>query len=268
MTFSIYTTCYLLNKNGFSFLSHLKNFSQFAAEVVVGTLVEGNTDGTKDILEKYVKDNGLNNVKIVESADISFSSNLFDGQLKNFALQNTTGDLCLQIDLDEEIPLWQKDRWADYGQKLLGSHYDALLVPTIDLWGNKDRIKKNSPIGYKFRIHKPNCHIGVNNGAKLDNGLIDTSKSDTCEVLNWKGEIVSAISSCPPECLLPENSSRLNNYIFTVHYGGLNLNSKADLAKNWWNKCWADRSGREDNCELSSIKLASEETIEHHLLIK
>lgn len=263
---SIYTTCYLVNQNKFNFLKNLVNFSQFADEVIVGTTAEGITDGTLDTLNKFISDNKLSNVSVVVSQDILFSDNKFDGAIKNFALSKTSHDICIQMDLDEFIPLWQKDRWVDLSDKLLQSSYDALLVPTIDVWGKETRIKQDSNIGYKFRIHKPNVRIGVLDRAKLDNGLIDTSISDTCDMISlYTNQLASAALTCPPECLVSKNVSRLNNFIFTVHLGFLDLKHKANLTNIWWEQKWKDRSGRDNNCETNLSKLVEQSTVEHYL---
>lgn len=271
--FSIYTTIYLINKNSFRFLDNLSNFSTFAGndgEVVIGTCEEGLIDGTEQIILDYIKYNTLNNVKLVISSDIKFSQNTFDGALKNFALQNTKYPLKLQMDFDEVLLLSQKQKWIEYGNWLLNQDkYKALFVPSIDLYGSLRHIRKNHGIGNKWRLHKEGLFRGVVNFAKLNNGLINTLDSDSSELIDKDNNLVlSKFAVENSDFLNPHNCFGLNNYIYTLHLGYLDLNYRQHINKNWWKEKWEDRSKKKENVIVDKNILDNEPTIEHNLRLE
>ncbi len=269
MRFSIYTTLYLIKQNNFPFLHHLINFSKFAqeGEVIVATNKEGIVDGTLSILNEFIEENKLLNVGIVLSNE-SFSSNRFDGSLKDFALQSTRYDIKIQIDFDEKFVLSQRERWIKYSEELLNSDYQALFVPSIDLYKGEKYIRKNHNLGQKWRIHKAGLKRGVWREAELDNGLFSTSKSDSGELLDQTNNLVSTWQIAPFRCLKPENVRELNNYIYTLHYGHCNLEYRQKINQNWWKDKWFDRMNKEEKVEINLQVLEQEEVIEHELILE
>lgn len=267
--FSLYSTLYLINKNRFPFLHHLKNFSEFVGqdgEVVIGTNEEGIQDGTLDVLREYITKNNLSNVYTNVSYQIKFSSNRFDGDLKDFALQNTKNPIKIQMDMDEIIPLSQKEKWVKYSNWLLNNDkVQALYVPSIDLYGSSTYIRKNHNIGQKWRIHKSGLKRGVVNFAELGNGLFDTSRSDSGELLSQSNKLVPTAQIVNPDFLKPENCHKLNDYIYTLHLGFASLDYRESINKNWWNQKWQDRSQKQENVITDKQILEKEEVIEHNL---
>lgn len=268
MNFSIYTTCYLVNKNKFSFLANIDNFFRFAGpegEVIIGTCEEGITDGTLDILNRLIEYNNLNNVKIVVSKDIRFSQNTFDGDLKNFALQNTKHPIKIQMDMDESFVLSQRNKWINYSVSLLNSDYQAIFVPSIDVYGDIAKIRANHQIGQKWRIHKAGLKRGVWKAAKLENGLFQTNMSDSSELLDQNNELVKTANIVPQEALNPYNSRLLNDYIYTMHLGFLSLDYRQQINANWWKEKWEDRSKKTENVVIDKNILEKEAVIDHNL---
>ena len=263
---SIYTTAYLLNKNNFKFLDNLIKFSKFANEVVIASCEDGLVDGSEQLILDFIKYNDLYNVDFYISHDINFSQNTFDGALKNFALQNTKNEIKLQFDLDESPVLSQKPIWDHVYEDLINSNYDAVFIPSIDLYGSEKYIRKNHKIGQKWRIHKAGLYRGVVNFAKNNDSSFDTEKSDSCELLNSFGNLVNTINITPPELLMPENSKMLaKDYLYTIHHGYLNLGYRANINKTWWQQKWRERTNKEINVTIDIKKLESEDLIEHNL---
>lgn len=270
MSFSIYTSLYLIKKNNFPFIHHLSNFSKFAGddgEVVIATCQDGIVDGTDQIILDYIKTNNLNNVKLVVSDTIKFSQNTFDGDLKNFALQNTKYPIKIQMDGDEAFILSQRDKWVSYSNGLLNSGYQAMFIPSIDLYGSPNHIRKNNNIGLKWRVHKEGLKRGVVNFAKKSDGKILTTMSDTCELIDENNQLVQTARTCPDECLYPDQAYLLKHYLYTLHFGYLDLQYRKNINENWWKEKWQDRSGLPENVVIDMNILQNEEVVEHNLPI-
>ena len=107
MGISVYQTAYNILINGFSrWQDSVINSAQFADEVIiaVNTSDDDTDSAIRDILWEY------KNWKIVP-ANFSKLDPLWDGRMKNLALQSCTQEFKIQKDLDEEIPLWQNPLW-------------------------------------------------------------------------------------------------------------------------------------------------------------
>ncbi len=264
---SVYTTLYKVVENSFDYVTPLENFLAFADEVVVAVPIEGSEDGTLERLWDYkAKYDLAERLKII-TCPIPFSDNRFDGKLKDAALQATTHPIKIQMDGDEIFVLSQKQKWVSYAKKLLESPYEALFIPTVDLWGDINHIRKNRLLGLKWRMHKGGLYRGVVKFAELSDGRIDTSKSDTCELIDKEGNLVPTVQIINPDYLRPENCKYLNNYIYTLHLGYLNFNYRLKI-NQFWKPHWENRAGRTiDDIVLEKCELLAEETVEHKLIL-
>ncbi len=260
---SIY--CYLFNAvdNNFAYEETFANFCAFADEVVCATIPS--KDNTLDELYRLAKI--YPNLKIVET-NISLSDNRFDGALKTAALRATTNPIKIIADCDERFPLSQKPKWEKCYARLMESDFDGFLVPSVDLYGSKNVIRSDAGIGVKFRIHKDTIvERGVWYVAELGDGLFDTSRSDSTEPLRLDGELGRFAPIAPPLALSPIFATELNKYIFTVHYGFLDLDYRVNINK-FWKPHWEARSGHEENVELNKKVLESHPVIEHNLILE
>lgn len=259
MKISIYVSAFNLVDNKFNYKRNLTKFSKFADEVVIA--VNTSKDGTLEELTEYSKK--FDNVIIISTA-FSYDDIGFDGKIKNAALQATTGDIKIQMDFDEYIPLSQKSKWVALSEQLLASPYDGLMVATIDLWGDKNKIRANHNVGLKFRIHKAGLHRGIWYRARV-NDKINTSMSDTCELLDSNGELANCVTLYESTHLMPILVSMLNKSIFTVHEGYLNFPARVDLSRKFWKKHWDMRSGEDEKVPMHLSDLTKEPTISHNL---
>jgi hypothetical protein len=241
MKFSIYSTAYNLKAGLFDLDKSIKRFCDFAEEVVIAT----NTQEDLGILLSY--QSKYPNLKVV-CENIPLSDYAFDGKLKNIALQMCTGDFGILLDLDEYIPLQQKVIWQDIAYKWVSSIVNpfepaALLIPVVDLINDTKHCKS---IGFKWYLHTfPGCHRGVVNFAKLDNGKIDITKSDTTELLDYKGDLITSsylLDPCLPQADLLSAMKFYN--MFVVHEGWLNKEQRAKQAA-FWKPHWENRGGQE-----------------------
>lgn len=260
---SIY--CYLFNaiKNKFSYEETFANFCAFADEVVCATIPS--EDNTLAELKRLATQ--YPNLKIVET-NISLKNNRFDGMLKTAALKETVNPIKIIADCDERFPLSQKLKWEQCYARLMESNYDGFLIPSVDLYGAKEMIRSDAGIGVKFRIHKDTIvERGVWYVAEREDGLFDTSKSDSTEPLREDGELGHFAPIVPQLALSPIFSTELNKYIFTVHYGFLDLQYRANINK-FWKPHWEARSGHAENVETNQKALENHPVIEHNLILE
>jgi hypothetical protein len=265
--FSIYVSAFNLIQHGFNWEPHLENFSNFAGldgEVVVA--VNTSTDDTFDVLS--CKAALLGNVKVIQT-DFSYGSITMDGDIKNAALQACTKEICIQMDFDEGFVQAQRTTWAIYAEQMLASpHLDCLLIPSIDLYNSISQIRADKPIGFKYRMHKKGFLRGVRKDAWLGNGKIDTSMSDTCELLNPDGSLVRKVALISPiEILADANRcAELNDYIYTLHFGYLDLDQRVNINKKIWASHWEMRSGKKENVVVERKELDNVPLVNHNLL--
>jgi hypothetical protein len=232
--FSIYSSAFNIIKNDFEYESFINNFCQFAEEVVIA--VNRSEDDTFNALKCLQAKN--NNLKII-STDFSYDDPLLDGKIKNEALQNTSNPIKIGLDLDEYIPTNQKESWIDFG-KLLISNKNAgcIMIPSLNLYKDKDHY---SSIGRKWYLHKEGYQRGAVNFARKDNGTVDTSKSDTCELIDINGNLVPS--------LVFDNSIeslRSGSVPFVVHAGYIDLEKRVKRNLNFWSNHWKVESGGEE----------------------
>jgi hypothetical protein len=229
--FSIYVSAFNLKSGLFDYEDALLNFTEFAEEVVVSTL----DDGSIELLNECRIKHKLN-FKI-EVSNESLDDYAFDGKIKNHGLQATTNPYKISLDLDERIPIWQKDKWIEMGESMYSSNsYDAVLIPSINLCGS---FKTYKDIGHKWYLHKTGLKRGIVNFAKLDNNKIDISKSDTCELLYEDNTLVKYGS-------YPGNVEVIRDYNIPFIYHLWAVNSYSRIKKNlFWKPVWENRAGHE-----------------------
>lgn len=246
---SIYTSLYNISANIFNWQDRLIEFKKFADEVVVATTK--NQDNSYLTLAPFCF---KNDIKLVIT-DISLKDLDFDGRLKNAALKSCSNPLAILLDIDEYIPLNQKDNWLIKADQLLNSDFDAMFIPVVDLYHDINNYKS---IGCKWYLHKNNFNIerGIVNFAKKSNGKIDHTKSDTCELIKSDGQLAKTFSYM--DLSIPDDQKlqliKLNN-IFVVHEGWLNKEQRIKQ-QQFWQPVWSNRAGFEVKTEIdfNSIK--------------
>lgn len=269
MKFSIYSTAYNLKAGLFDLDKSIKRFCDFAEEVVIAT----NTQEDWGILLSYQTKHP--NLKVVCAEEISLSDYAFDGKLKNVALQMCTGDFGILLDLDEYIPLNQKSTWQHIAHKWISSITDpfsspaALLIPVIDLIQDTKHYKS---IGFKWYLHtmrgigSSGVQRGVVNFAKLDNGKIDITKSDTTELIDYEGNLIPSSYLFNPELSHADLLDLMRHYnMFVVHEGWLNKEQR-EKQSAFWKPHWENRSGQpSQDADLNN--LYSQQYPTHNLYI-
>lgn len=252
---SIYSSAFNLIKNGFDYRTSIDRFCNFADEVVV--CVNTSEDRTLEELKKLRSE--FSNLVIVES-HYSYDDPLLDGKIKNNALQCTTCEVKVGLDMDEYIPQWQKPLWRQMAYGLLMENFcDCYMVPSINLYKDKDHYFSITP---KWYIHKSGLFRGPVNYAKKPDGTINTLVSDSCELIDSNGNIVRSVQ-------FSKNTEDLESgyFPFVVHEGYINLDARLLRNKNFWAKHWLVESGGSNPAHIihSSMEDFQEPYIEHKL---
>ncbi len=279
-TLSAYISAFNLVQNGFDYETALRRALAFFDEVVVA--VNTSTDDTLARLQAlersgregreqdgvFIGPSGLwAKLKIVQT-DIPYTDVTFDGRVKDAALQACTGEVLVQMDLDEYVPLNQRALWLTYAGRLLESPgVDCFMIPTVDLWGSMDTIRADTNIGTKMRMHRRGFHRGVWRRAWVAPGkLFRTDMSDSGELIDSKGELVRAAGVVPPQFLTPATHSMLNGYPYTVHLGYANLDQRVKVNKAIWADHWTLRNGgRDAKVAVDKAALQTYPLIKHRL---
>lgn len=253
--FSIYSSAFNVIKNDFDYSRSIDRFCDFADEVVIAV-----NESEDETLEKFLEaQSNKSNLKIVKT-NFSYEDPLLDGKVKNEALQNTSKKIKIGLDLDEYIPLSQKQIWIDIS-KLLMSNDKAgcVMIPSLNLYKNYDCY---SSVGLKWYLHKEGFQRGAVNFARNNDGTVDTSKSDTCELIDQFGNLVPSLAF--------KNSIealRTGFLPFVVHTGYVDLEKRIKRNKNFWIKHWRTESGGIDPTHKVHKDISEfDEAYEKHLL--
>jgi hypothetical protein len=225
---SIYSSAFNLIKNNFDYFGAINKFCSFAEEVVIAV------NKSEDDTLKKVHDLKFNNLKVIET-NIDYSDPLLDGKIKNIALQNTSLPIKISLDMDEYIPLWQKNIWNNLGQQLAqDNEVDCYMIPSINLYKSKEKYASINP---KWYLHKSGLIRGpVHFGLK--NGFLDIEKSDGCELIYPDHTLAkSRIAPCDIKILRSKQAP------FVVHTGYLSVKDRILRQENFWNKHWDISSG-------------------------
>lgn len=227
---SIYTSAFNLIENKFNYQVSIGRFCEFADEVVV--CVNTSVDSTFNELKKLSETH--KNLIIIDS-DFSYEDPLLDGKIKNKALQATSNPFKIGLDMDEYIPIWQKPMWNELIIMLHSHQADCFMIPSINLYKDKDHYFSISP---KWYLHKEGLFRGAVNFARNSDGTVDTNRSDTCELIYQNGDLVSSAMT-----INEIEALRSNNLPFVVHEGYMNLDERLVRNKNFWSKHWLIESG-------------------------
>jgi hypothetical protein len=225
MNLSIYTSVYNLNKMGFDWRATLDNWTRFLnGEGQICIAVNTSEDDTLEALTKCIEElsrgagNGVEYT--IFSTSIPYSNPLFDGMIKNEALRRCRKDFCTLLDIDEVLPLSNREAWQMCFSLLGQTHHDALFIPVIDLFHDEKHYKS---LGQKWYLHKNLSYLQrgrVNFAARAD-GSTDIERSDTCELIHSDGSLARTCGVFHPGV---ENERKLvnmgdNRVPYVVHLG-------------------------------------------------
>ena len=263
--FSIYSSAFNLIKNDFNYKEAIDNFCKFAEEVVIA--VNTSEDDTLQVLQNLSSE--YTNLKII-STDFDYADPLLDGKIKNEALQATSQEFKIGLDMDERIPFYAKYNWINLASVLRFSESFGLLIPSINLWGDKESIRWDNKENVKFKwyLHKEGLYRGAHKESIKEDGHVDIEKSDTCDLVDKEGNLVKCDHHFDNNVhTLEDYRTFLNaNLIYVFHLGHLDFDKKINLNKNFWKKHWETESGKEvTNVATSKKDLSKFQTQKHTL---
>jgi len=267
---SIYASVFNLSKIGFDWKSTLTNWTAFLrghSQIVIA--VNTSTDSTYEDICSFIcelkKDPRNQTDYQVVKTDIPFENPLFDGLIKNEALKKCTREFASLLDIDEVIPLSTRAAWEGAMDFLSRSTYDALLIPSIDLFHDEKHYKN---CGAKWYLHKNRPHImrGRVGFAAREDGTTDISRSDTCEATYTNGDLVRHTSLLDPrfpdDLKLQYMAQGGIPYVF--HLGWLNREQRLKQSA-FWVTHWNRRNGSEVVKTLTDSDLDKIEYRQHGL---
>lgn len=231
MGISTYQTAYNILTNGFSrWQESVINSCQFSDEVIIAVNTsEDDTDSAiRDTLWEY------KNWKIVP-ANFSKLDPLWDGRMKNLALQHCTKEFKIQKDLDEIIPLWQKPLWENKLFQLKFSGAKVMAVPSVDLFNDEGHFKA---INWKTYVNIGQAYRGPSAHALKPGYFINTQISDGTELIDEKFNALLAIASGPCDLAALESGEE----IFVLHYGYIDKQERIKRNEVFWGAHWLQES--------------------------
>lgn len=238
MKASVYTSLFNYSPEKFDLSGAFKNWSKYADEVVIATFEEQRDEIIYHALCNSPREDFK--FKVVSCPDTSLDDPLFDGKLKNSALQACSNELVIQQDLDERIS-GNIEYWEQISQMLLDYNFPVTCsIPVIDLYRDYSHYKS---VGSKFYFHKKTgIRRGVVNYAKKGDH-INVNLSDTCEPLIEGGHLAPYFA----DHRFREN---LNiKFPAIVHLGYLDLKKRVENNK-FWRGVWSSRAG--ENIEVAT----------------
>lgn len=271
MKFCLHTSIFNVVKMEFDYHRAIDNWSSFLEQfpdyheinLVVNTSEDDTLNVIKEAAIKYRKTNVV--INVIES-NIPYSDPAFDGKIKDVGFQASSADYNILLDLDECAPIYSAKSWIQAANQLGNSDFDALLIPSIDLFGDFEHA---SAVGQKWYLVKNRAylHRGVFAGAIKANGYINIEKSDTCEILGPDGNLAKSANIFDPRMTYQQKLTELqtNKWPFVFHLGALDLDQR--IRQNaYWQPIWSQRAGEEvTNIKLSKDQFKDQSIFKHGL---
>jgi len=271
MKFCIHSSLFNIVRMNFDYHRAIDNWSNFLGQfpdyheinLVVNTSEDDTLEVIKNAALQYRKTNVV--INVIES-NIPYSDPAFDGKIKDIGFQNSTADFNILADLDETFALWNYKSWIQAANQLGNSDFDALLIPSIDLFGDFEHA---TAVGQKWYLAKNRSylHRGVFAGAIKPNGKIEITRSDTTELILADGNLAKSANIFDPRMTYQQKLEQLktNQFPFVFHLGALDLDQR--IRQNaYWKPHWEARCGEEvTNIKLSKEQFKDQSVFEHGL---
>lgn len=254
-TFTIATSVFNLVKMRFSWVEAFENWLSFLAGtgqlvIAVNTSDDGTPEAIREWAAKWQAEHpeSATRVDILDIA-IPYSNPAFDGMGKAAATAVATEPYVILLDCDERVNPRQRRKWDVLARELEVSPYEAFLVPVVDLIGDERHYKADHLLCAKWYIHKRLPHLtrGVVKHAWNPDGVTwDTSKSDSCELINREtGQLARAASilapGLPHYLTVPQLES--GEIPFVYHLGYLDMEQRVRQSA-FWRGVWDERAGQ------------------------
>lgn len=238
---SLYTTAFNLKDFDVDLDDAFSNWLYYVDEIVIGTLRKDHEDVREKITSsKYYDPKRIGVVS--RNLDI-FQDIYWDGKLKNASLENCKHSVAIQVDLDERLS-GDKQGYIEIAKEISKHDFPcSVMLPSINLYGDLDHFVD---IGYKWYMHtREQTFRGPVNFALKNDGSFDPEKSDTCELIDEKGNLIPCIGKI----------AVTNNDPKVIHLGFLDIERRANLNKNFWKDIWSERKSlsRKKKVEATNV---------------
>lgn len=259
MKVSTYSTFWNAIRLKLDFKGALDNWATFSDEIVIA--VGDSKDDTYNALNFYALEQNYP-VRLIRT-HFDFENDPFAyGKTENAALQGCTGDLMIQQNGDERMLITREKLNELEWQLKCRPDISALFVPTIDLYGSKERYLN---IGRKWYIHRPGLYRGpAKIGIKPD-GKPDYNKTSTDELLDFMGNLVPTLTLLEDLSIESVRAYVAAGGPISFHLGFLDFKDRLDRSI-WWKQFWEKATGGDSNTHPTSIEeMAAKEAKEHGL---
>ena len=223
---SLYTTAFNLGKINIDLDEIFSNWLYYVDEIVIATFGCQHVE----VINRVARSKFYDPKKIrVVSKHVEIETDVYwEGKLKNEALQNCKHDVAFQCDLDERIS-GDVLVFKNIAEELVKHDFPcSVMIPTIDLY---EDLNHYITIGHKWYMHKrEGTFRGSVNWARKEDGSLDPEKSDTCELLDVEGSLIS----CVGKIEFTQDGPKI------IHLGYLDLHER-NKVNEFWGKIWNHR---------------------------
>jgi hypothetical protein len=257
MKTSIYTSLFNYSTEKFDLFAAFKNWSKYADEIVIATFEDQAKDISAVVGSEMCGFWDIPEFQIVSCPDTSLNDPLFDGKLKNAALQACSNEIVIQQDMDERIG-GETEQWDTLKYVLKNRKAPhAAMIQVIDLYKDFDHYKG---VGAKWYLHlKEKSNRGPVSFARRGDGSIDTNKSDSCELIDENGDLIPYFID--PRFAQPFTNKEIESFDISmphiIHLGYVDLNKRIENNK-FWQPIWSNRNGEEVETAVSLEQLEKE----------
>lgn len=270
MKVSVYTSLFNYSPDKFDLLDAFKNWSKYANEIIIGTFEDQKKEIEEEVsyllVNDLFKDKVLYDfwfgVRVISCSDTSLEDPLFDGKLKNAALQACSNELVIQQDMDERIG-GGIEQW-EYLCNSLKSYAPpmACMISVIDLYKDLDHYKG---INSKWYLHlREGSYRGPVKFAFREDRTLDITKSDSCELIDKNGDLVPYVVDNRFSFDPLMNGGHVNiKYPHIIHLGYLDLEKRAEHNK-FRKGCWEAMDGKPVEVATTVEKLEEENEAKPH----
>ena len=182
-TIGAYTTTYNCISQGYPFIESIQSLLLNFDDVVV--VDAGSTDGTWEKLQEI---QGIRAYQHPVNFDHPRWAIHSDGDLKAKARSYLVDtDWCWQMDVDEVIPMGERDRIQTLLQ-IAPKNYDVISLPVVEYWGSSGKVRMDvNP--WKWRISRNHEHIthGIPSELRLkddEGNLYAGQGTDSCDYIH------------------------------------------------------------------------------------
>ena len=273
--FSIHTSIFGVIKAKFDWKGAFENWLAFLSgrgQLVIA--INKSDDGTSEAVRRWVKEwkqKHVTSMVVIDvlDIDIPYTEPDFDGRGKAAALAVCKERFCILLDIDERLVPSQRRNWATLAEELGKSRWDGFLIPSIDVFRDEQHYRCDGSLRCKWYIHKNLSHLtrGVVKWARREDGSIDKTKSDTCELcVKETYDLAKTIAIIPLELPHYLTMGQLENgeTPFVYHIGSLDLEQRIRQSA-FWRPVWDLRDQHSKEPELTLAELDKIKAFKHRL---